>query len=132
MPPRCRYRIASARLCPRLPAEVVSLGVTTQKQSPTLPCVLINLLSPDGKYDALYLRNYANIKVKDELARLPGVGQVQLFGSGDYAMRIWLDPDKIAVRGLTAGDVCAPCRSKTFRSRPDSLAPSRSPKAPIS
>ena len=66
---------------------------------------MVQLLSPDGKYDALYLRNYANIKVKDELARLPGVGQVQIFGSGDYAMRIWLNPDKIASRGMTAGDV---------------------------
>ena len=88
----------------RLPSEVVSLGVTTQKQSPTF-LVMVQLLSPDGKYDALYLRNYANIKVKDELARLPGVGQVQIFGSGDYAMRIWLNPDKIASRGMTAGDV---------------------------
>ena len=77
----------------RLPADVVSLGVTTQKQSPTF-LVLITLISPDGKYDALYLRNYANIKIKDQLARLPGVGQIQLFGGGDYAMRIWLDPDK--------------------------------------
>ena len=66
---------------------------------------MVQLLSPDGKYDALYLRNYANIKVKDELARLPGVGQVQIFGSGDYAMRIRLNPDKIASRGMTAGDV---------------------------
>jgi multidrug efflux pump len=88
----------------RLPSEVVSLGVTTQKQSPTF-LLMVQLLSPDGKYDALYLRNYANIKVKDELARLSGVGQVQIFGSGDYAMRIWLNPDKIASRGLTASDV---------------------------
>ena len=88
----------------RLPPDVVRQGVTTQKQSPTF-LVLITLISPDGKYDALYLRNYANIKIKDELARLPGVGQIQLFGGGDYAMRIWLDPDKVASRGLTAGDV---------------------------
>ena len=71
----------------RLPSDVANLGVTTQKQSPTF-LVMVQLLSPDGKYDALYLRNYANIKIKDELARLPGVGQVQIFGSGDYAMRI--------------------------------------------
>ncbi|WON73462.1 multidrug efflux RND transporter permease subunit [Nitrosospira sp. Is2] len=88
----------------RLPADVVRLGVTTQKQSPSF-LVLITLISPDRKYDALYLRNYANIKVKDQLARLSGVGQVQLFGGGDYAMRIWLDPNKVAVRNLTAGDV---------------------------
>ena len=87
----------------RLPAEVVSLGVTTHKQSPAF-LVLVTLIS-DGRYDALYLRNYANIRVKDQIARLPGVGQIQQFGSGDYAMRVWLDPDKVASRGLTAGDV---------------------------
>src|SRR5258706_4402068 len=87
----------------RLPAEVVSLGVTTQKQSPAF-LVLVTLIS-DGRYDALYLRNYANIRVKDQIARLPGVGEIQQFGSGDYAMRVWLDPDKVASRGLTAGDV---------------------------
>ena len=88
----------------RLPADVVRLGVTTQKQSPTF-LVLITLISPERKYDALYLRNYANIKIKDQLARLPGVGQIQLFGGGDYAMRIWLDPNRVASRSLTAGDV---------------------------
>jgi multidrug efflux pump len=87
----------------RLPSEVVSLGVTTQKQSPAF-LTLITLIS-DAKYDPLYLRNYANIRVKDQLARIPGVGQIRLFGGGDYAMRVWLDPDKIASRGMTAGDV---------------------------
>src|SRR6267378_1626936 len=87
----------------RLPAEVVSLGVTTHKQSPAF-LVLVTLIS-DGRYDALYLRNYANIRVKDQIARLPGVGEIQQFGSGDYAMRVWLDPDRVASRGLTAGDV---------------------------
>src|SRR5258708_3528188 len=87
----------------RLPSEVVSLGVTTQKQSPAF-LTLITLIS-DDKYDALYLRNYANIRVKDQLARIPGVGQIRMVGGGDYAMRIWLDPDKIASRGMTAGDV---------------------------
>ena len=87
----------------RLPSEVVSLGVTTQKQSPAF-LTLITLIS-DGKYDPLYLRNYVNIRVKDQLARIPGVGQIRLFGGGDYAMRVWLDPDKVASRGMTAGDV---------------------------
>src|SRR5712675_594277 len=87
----------------RLPSEVVSLGVTTQKQSPAF-LTLITLIS-DDKYDPLYLRNYANIRVKDQLARIPGVGQIRMFGGGDYAMRIWLGPDKIASRGMTAGDV---------------------------
>ncbi len=79
-------------------------GITTQKQSPALTLV-VHLVSPSGKYDSLYLRNYATLKVKDELARLPGVGQVQIFGAGEYAMRIWLDPNKVAARGLTASDV---------------------------
>ena len=110
----------------RLPSEVVSLGVTTQKQSPTF-LVMVQLISPDGKYDPLYLRNYANIKVKDELARLPGVGQVQMFGGGDYAMRIWLDPDKIASRGHDRRRRGARHRrSRTSRSRPANSAPSRS------
>ncbi|HUD26603.1 MAG TPA: efflux RND transporter permease subunit, partial [Burkholderiaceae bacterium] len=93
-----------AQALSRLPSEVVALGVTTQKQSPTF-AVLVTPYSPDGRYDGLYLRNYANIKIKDELARLPGVGQIRMFGGGDYAMRVWLDPNRVASRGLTAGDV---------------------------
>ncbi|MBN9487917.1 MAG: multidrug efflux RND transporter permease subunit [Alphaproteobacteria bacterium] len=98
----------------RLPSEVVSLGVTTKKQSPNF-LVVVQLISPDGKYDPLYLRNYANIKIKDELARLPGVGDVQLYGSGDYAMRLWLDPDKIASRGLSASDVVRAVREQNIQ-----------------
>ena len=89
---------------PKLPEEVRRFGVTTIKSSPNLTMV-VHLFSPNSRYDSLYLRNYANLQVKDELARLPGIGQVQLFGSGDYAMRVWLDPDKVAARGMTAGDV---------------------------
>ena len=88
----------------RLPEDVIRQGITTQKQSPTLTLV-VHLVSPSGKYDSLYLSNYATLKVKDELARLPGVGQVQIFGAGEYAMRVWLDPNKVAARGLTASDV---------------------------
>ena len=72
-------------------------------------------MSPDGKYDTLYLRNYMRLHVKDELARLPGVGDAQIFGGGDYAMRIWLDPDKIASRGLTAGDVVRAVREQNMQ-----------------
>jgi len=97
----------------RLPTEVVSLGITTQKQSPSF-LLLVTLIS-DGKYDALYLRNYINTKIKDELARLPGVGQVQLFGGGDYAMRIWLDPNKVASRGITAGDIVSAVREQNLQ-----------------
>ena len=98
----------------RLPEAVVRQGVTTQKQSPNFTMV-INLVSPGGTYNSLYLRNYATLKIKDELARLPGVGQALVFGSGDYAMRIWLDPDKIASRGLTAGDVLRAVREQNLQ-----------------
>lgn len=95
-------RVAQAEA--RLPEDVRRLGITTQKMSPTLTLV-VHMFSPHGKYDSLYLRNYATLKVKDELARLPGVGQIQIFGAGEYAMRVWLDPNKVAARGLTAADV---------------------------
>nr|WP_024968104.1 efflux RND transporter permease subunit [Pantoea sp. IMH] len=95
-------RVAQAEA--RLPEDVRRQGVTTQKQSPTMTLV-VHLDSPSGRYDSLYLRNYAQLKVKDELSRLSGVGQVQIFGAGEYAMRIWLDPTKVAARGMTAGDV---------------------------
>src|SRR5476649_1284733 len=80
---------------PRLPDVVQRIGVTTVKSSPTLTMV-VHLLSPNNRYDKDYLRNYAVLNVKDRLSRLDGIGQVQLFGSGDYAMRIWLDPRKVA------------------------------------
>ncbi|HLY05189.1 MAG TPA: efflux RND transporter permease subunit, partial [Rhizomicrobium sp.] len=89
---------------PRLPQVTQSLGVTTTKSSPDLTMV-VHLLSPDGRYDMLYLRNYAVLNVKDRLAKIEGVGSVQLYGSGDYAMRIWLNPEKIAERNMTADDV---------------------------
>ena len=89
---------------PRLPEVTRSLGVTTIKSSPDLTMV-VHLLSPNQRYDMLYLRNYAVLNVKDRLAKIQGVGSVQLFGSGDYAMRLWLNPQKIAERGMTAGEV---------------------------
>ncbi|WP_210475726.1 multidrug efflux RND transporter permease subunit OqxB [Pantoea ananatis] len=95
-------RVAQAEA--RLPEDVRRLGITTQKMSPTLTLV-VHLFSPNNTYDSLYLRNFATLKVKDELARLPGVGQIQIFGAGEYAMRVWLDPNKVAARGLTASDV---------------------------
>ncbi|MEH6421314.1 efflux RND transporter permease subunit, partial [Pseudomonas sp. CGJS7] len=98
----------------RLPEDVRRQGVTTQKQSPTMT-MLVHLVSPGGRYDSLYLRNYATLKLKDELSRLPGVGQTQMFGSGDYAMRIWLDPARIAARGLGASDVVAAIREQNVQ-----------------
>jgi hydrophobe/amphiphile efflux-1 (HAE1) family protein len=91
---------------PRLPDVTRNLGVTTVKSSPDLTMV-VHLTSPTGRYDMLYLRNYALLNVKDQLAKLQGVGDVQLFGSGDYAMRVWLNPQKIAERGLTPQEVVA-------------------------
>src|SRR5437764_2677304 len=88
---------------PRLPDAVRALGITTVKSSPDLMMV-VHIVSPDGRYDPTYLRNYAVLNVKDRLARLPGVGDVLLFGSGDYAMRIRLDPDQMAERNPAASD----------------------------
>ena len=93
-----------AQALPKLPEEVQRLGVTTQKSSPDLTMV-VHLTSPDQRYDMLYLSNYARLHVKDVLGRLDGVGDVQIFGAGEYSMRVWLDPQKLASRGLTTGDV---------------------------
>src|ERR1700758_2732240 len=89
---------------PRLPDVVRQVGLVTQKRSPDLTMVVF-LRSIDRRYDSLYLRNYAVIQVKDVLSRLPGMGDVEVFGSGDYAMRLWLDPGKIAARNMTVDEV---------------------------
>ena len=93
-----------AQALPRLPEEVQRLGVTTQKSSPDLTMV-VHLISPNQRYDMLYLSNYARLHIKDQLARLDGVGDVQIFGAGEYSMRVWLDPQRLASRGLTTGDI---------------------------
>jgi multidrug efflux pump len=98
----------------RLPEDVRRLGVTTQKQSSNLTMV-VHLRSPTGEYDTLYMRNYVTSKIKDEIARLPGVGQAFEFGGGEYAMRIWIDPDKAARRGLTAGDIVNAIREQNVQ-----------------
>ncbi len=103
-----------SQVLPKLPEEVRRFGVTTVKSSPDLTLV-VHLLSPNDRYNDLYLRNYATLNVKDELARLPGVGQVQLFGGGDYAMRVWIDPDKAAARGLTASDIVNAIREQNVQ-----------------
>jgi multidrug efflux pump len=90
------------RALPRLPEIVRQIGVTTEKSSPNLTMV-VHLVSPDNSRDALYLRNYGQLNVRDELLRIPGMGSVILFGAGDYAMRIWLDPAKLAARSITTG-----------------------------
>ncbi len=89
-------RVAQAE--PRLPEEVRSLGITTAKSSPNF-IMVVHLVSPNDRYDITYLRNYAVLNVKDRLARISGVGQIEIFGAGDYSMRVWLDPQKIAEHG---------------------------------
>lgn len=99
---------------PRLPEDVQRLGVTTAKSSPTVT-LFLHLQSPNGRYDITYLRNYALLNVRDRLARIRGVAEVQLWGAGDYAMRVWLDPAKIAQRKLTAMDVVAAIKEQNVQ-----------------
>src|SRR5688572_9831275 len=99
---------------PKLPEEVRRFGVTTTKQSPDLTMV-VHLFSPQGVYDEIYLRNYATLQVKDVLARISGAGNVEVFGSGDYAMRVWLNPDRIAAQNLTASDVVNAIREQNVQ-----------------
>ncbi|WP_151632508.1 efflux RND transporter permease subunit [Noviherbaspirillum aerium] len=102
------------RALPRLPEEVRQIGVTTVKSSPNLTMV-VHLSSPNGRYDDVYLRNYAVLNIKDQLSRIPGMGEVLLFGAGDYAMRVWLDPQKVAARSMTASDVVAAIREQNVQ-----------------
>ena len=116
------------RTQPKLPEEVQRIGVTVDKASPDLTMV-VHLLSPDNRYDMLYLSNYALINVKDELSRLDGVGDVQLFGLGDYSLRVWLDPNKIASRNLTATDVVKAIREQNQQVAAGALGAPPSPSA---
>ena len=99
---------------PRLPEDVRRLGITTVKSSPDLTMV-VHILSPNNRYDTTYLRNYSLLNIKDRLARIPGVGDVQQFGGGDYSMRVWLDPQKVAERGLAASDVVREIRAQNVQ-----------------
>lgn len=103
-----------SQVLPKLPEEVRRFGVTTVKSSPDMTLV-VHLLSPNDRYDEIYLRNYATLNVKDELSRLAGVGQVNIFGGGDYAMRIWIDPGKAAARGLTSSDIVNAIREQNIQ-----------------
>ena len=105
-------RVAQAES--RLPEEVRRLGVTTVKSAPDLTMV-VHLVSPNERYDMTYLRNYAVLNVKDQLARIEGVGQTQIWGAGDYSMRVWLDPNKVAERGLSPGDVTEAIRGQNLQ-----------------
>jgi len=103
-----------SRALPRLPAEVQRQGVVTQKTSPDI-LMVVHLLSPDKRYDPLYISNYAYLQVRDELSRIPGISDVLVWGAGEYSMRLWLDPSLIAARGLTAGDVIAAVREQNVQ-----------------
>jgi multidrug efflux pump len=111
---------------PRLPEEVRRLGVTTVKSAVDLTMV-VHLVSPGERYDTTYLRNYGVLNVKDRLARIDGVGQVLMWGSGDYAMRVWLDPHKVAERNLSAGDIVRAIRSENVQAAAGVVGASPSP-----
>ncbi|MCX6908378.1 MAG: efflux RND transporter permease subunit, partial [Verrucomicrobia bacterium] len=99
---------------PRLPEEARRLGVTTMKRAPSIT-VMINLISPSGKYDDLYMGNYAFLHIKDRLARLPGVGDVRIFGVSEYSMRVWIDPNKASSRNLTASEIIQAIREQNVQ-----------------
>src|SRR5712672_1109730 len=99
---------------PRLPEDVQRLGVQVRKATPNI-LLAVHLYSPDSSRDTLYISNYATLHVKDVLARLPGVGDVQIIGGREYAMRIWLDPDKVAAHNMNAGEVLAALRAQNIQ-----------------
>ncbi len=97
-----------------LPETVQRIGLTVEKQSTNI-LLFASLTSPDDRYDALYLSNYATLRIKDELSRLEGVGSVMVFGASDYSMRIWLDPNQLKARGLTTSDVINAIREQNVQ-----------------
>ncbi|MDR3403962.1 MAG: multidrug efflux RND transporter permease subunit [Chthoniobacter sp.] len=105
-------RVAIAQ--PQLPAEVQQQGITIKKASPDIT-VVVALSSPDNSHDTVFMSNYATLQIKDEIARLPGVGDINIFGVRDYAMRLWLDPDKLAARNMTVGDVVNAVREQNVQ-----------------
>src|SRR5512145_1391231 len=105
-------RVSSAQA--RLPQEVIQQGVTVKKQSPSI-LMLISLFSPKDSYDANFLINYCGINLRDQLLRIPGIAQVDLFGGTDYGMRIWIEPDKLAKLGLTPSDVISAVKEQNLQ-----------------
>mgnify|MGYP003663039680 CR=1 FL=1 len=118
---RVQNRVALS--IPRLPPEVQRIGVVTKKTSPDI-LMVVNLVSPQRSHDALALTNYAILNIRDALARLDGVGDVVVWGAGEYAMRIWTDPAKLAALGLTAGDLAAALRDQNIEAAAGSLGQS--------
>jgi multidrug efflux pump len=119
-----------AQALPRLPEAVRQLGVTTVKSSPNLTMV-VHVHSPDKRYDGLYLSNFANLRVRDELARLDGVGQALAFGAGNYSMRVWIDPDKASARGLTATDIISAIREQNVEVSAGTIGGPPHPDSPV-
>ncbi len=103
-----------ARAEPRLPQQTRQLGITTQKTSPNF-LLIVNLISPDQSYDQLYIANYATLRIRDQLSRIDGVGNVMVFGGSEYAMRIWVDPDRMTTLNITAGDVLGALRGQNVQ-----------------
>ncbi|HSE12733.1 MAG TPA: efflux RND transporter permease subunit, partial [Rudaea sp.] len=103
-----------AQATPKLPQDVQRIGVTVNKSTPDITMAVF-IISPDGRYDQTYLSNFATLHIKDELAKIDGVGDVKQFGGGNYSMRIWLDPEKVAARGLTATDVANAIREQNVQ-----------------
>jgi gold/copper resistance efflux pump len=103
-----------ARALPRLPAEVQRLGVVSESVAPDM-LMVVHLTSPQGRYDLLHLSNFAQLQVRDALLRVPGVGKVVVWGAGDYSLRVWLDPERLAARGLVAGDVVDAIRAQNLQ-----------------
>src|SRR3954463_12372678 len=118
-------RVSSAQA--RLPQEVIQQGVTVKKQSPSI-LMLISVYSPKGTYDANYLINYCGINLRDQLLRIPGIAQVDLFGGTDYGMRVWLRPDKLAKLGLTPADVMAAIKEQNLQAPAGRVGMAPSPK----
>jgi hydrophobic/amphiphilic exporter-1 (mainly G- bacteria), HAE1 family len=118
-----RVSIAEARL----PQEVIAQGITVKKQSPSI-LMLISVYSPTGTYDANYLINYSGINLRDQLLRIPGIAQVDLFGGTDYGMRIWLRPDKLAKLGLTPSDVISAIKEQNLQAPAGRIGAAPTPK----
>src|SRR6476619_1304939 len=118
-------RVSSAHA--RLPHEVVQQGVTVKKQSPSI-LMLISVYSPKGSYDANFLTNYCGINLRDQLLRIPGIAQVDLFGGADYGMRIWLRPDKLAKLALTPSDVISAIKEQNLQAPAGRVGAAPSPK----
>src|SRR5690606_30749033 len=102
------------RTLSRLPPEVQRAGVVTEQMAPDI-LMVVHLLSPGQRYDLLHLSNFAQLQVRDALLRVPGVSKVVVWGAGEYSLRVWLDPDRMAARGLAAGDVVAAIRTQNLQ-----------------